>query len=44
MLPVSSLIAYFFDEFQALPQAENQLRFKGIPVEESLDIFIACGR
>ena len=37
MLPVSSLIAYFFDEFQALPQAENQLRFKGIPVEESLD-------
>lgn len=44
MLPVSSLIAYFFDEFQALPQAENQLRYKGIPVEESLDKWSRSGR
>jgi len=44
MLPVSSLIAYFFDEFQALPQAENQLKYKGIPVEESLDKWEHAGR
>ena len=44
MLPVSSLIAYFFDEFQALPQAENQLKYKGIPVEESLDKWARSGR
>lgn len=44
MLPVSSLIAYFFDEFQALPQAENQLKYKGIPVEESLDKWARAGR
>ena len=37
MLPVSSLIAYFYDEFQALPQAENQFRRYGTPVEDSLD-------
>lgn len=44
MLPVSSLIAYFFEEFQALPQAENQFRYKGIPVEESLDKWERAGR
>jgi len=44
MLPVSSLIAYFFDEFQALPQAENQFKYKGIPVEESLDKWARSGR
>ena len=44
MLPVSSLIAYFFDEFQALPQAENQFKYKGIPVEESLDKWSRAGR
>ena len=44
MLPVSSLIAYFFEEFQALPQAENQLRYKGIPVEENLDKWERAGR
>ena len=44
MLPVSSLIAYFFDEFQALPQAENQLKYKGIPGEESLDKWARSGR
>lgn len=44
MLPVSSLIAYFFEEFQALPQAENQFKYKGIPVEESLDKWERAGR
>ena len=44
MLPVSALIAYFFDEFQALSQAENQLRYKGIPIEESLDKWARSGR
>ena len=44
MLPVSSLIAYFFEEFQALPQAENQWRYKGTPVEESLDKWANAGR
>ena len=44
MLPVSSLIAYFFDEFQALPQAENQFKYKGTPVEESLDKWERAGR
>ena len=44
MLPVSSLIAYFFDEFQALSQAENQWRYKGIPVEENLDKWERAGR
>ena len=44
MLPVSSLIAYFYDEFQALPQAENQFKYKGIPVEESLDKWCKSGR
>ena len=44
MLPVSSLIAYFFEEFQALPQAENQWRYKGTPVEESLDKWAKSGR
>lgn len=44
MLPVSSLIAYFFEEFLALPQAENQWRYKGTPVEESLDKWAKAGR
>ena len=44
MLPVSSLIAYFFDEFQALPQAENQYRRYGTPVEESLDKWAKSGK
>ena len=44
MLPVSALIAYFFDEFQALSQAENQWRYKGTPVEESLDKWAKAGR
>ena len=44
MLPVSSLIAYFFEEFQALPQAENQLRRNGTPVEESLDKWAKSGK
>ncbi|WP_033147484.1 PD-(D/E)XK nuclease family protein [Prevotella sp. P6B1] len=44
MLPVSSLIAYFYDEFQPLSQAENQLRYKGIPVEECLDKWAKAGR
>ena len=44
MLPVSSLIAYFFEKFQALPQAENQWRYKGTPVEESLDKWAKAGR
>ena len=44
MLPVSSLIAYFFEAFQALPQAENQFKYKGIPVEESLDKWERAGR
>ena len=44
MLPVSSLIAYFFDEFQALSQAENQWRRYGTPVEDSLDKWDKAGR
>ena len=44
MLPVSSLIAYFFDEFKALPQAENQFRRYGTPVEESLDKWAKSGK
>ena len=44
MLSVSALISYFFDEFQALSQAENQWRYKGTPVEESLDKWAKAGR
>ncbi len=35
-LPVSSLIAYFFEDFDALSQAEKQWERYGIPIEESL--------
>jgi hypothetical protein len=44
LLPVSSLIACFFDEFDALAVAVNQWRYKGIPIEESLDLWEKSGR
>lgn len=44
LLPVSSLIAWFFNEFDALSVAENQWKYKGIPMEESLDCWEKSGR
>lgn len=37
MLSVSGLAAHFFERFNALQQAWQQLQRKGIPIEESLD-------
>lgn len=44
LLPVSSLIAWFFDEFDALEVAGNQWKYKGISIEESLDVWEKSGR
>ena len=44
LLPVSSLIAYFFDEFNALQMARQQCERYGTPVEESLDKWERAGR
>ena len=43
-LPVSSLIAYFFEEFNALAAAERKYARYHIPVEESLDQWDRIGR
>ena len=37
LLPVSSLVGYFFECFNPLAAAERQWQNKGIPVEEALD-------
>ena len=37
LLPVSSLVGYFFECFNPLAAAERQWQSKGIPVEEALD-------
>ena len=37
LLPVSSLVGYFFESFNPLAAAERQWQNKGIPVEEALD-------
>ncbi len=37
MLPVSSLVGYFFESFNALAAAERKCQNYSIPVEESLD-------
>ena len=44
LLPVSSLIAYFFDEFNALQMAFQQCERYMIPIEESLDKWERTGR
>ena len=44
LLPVSSLIAYFFDDFDTLAQARRIFATKGTPVEESLDRWDRIGR
>ena len=44
LLPVSSLIAYFFDEFNALQKAFQQCERYMIPIEESLDKWERTGR
>lgn len=44
LLPVSSLIAYFFDEFNALQMAIQQGERYGTSVEESLDKWERTGR
>lgn len=44
LLPVSSLIAYFFDEFNALQMALQQYERNKIPVEDSLDKWERTGR
>jgi hypothetical protein len=43
-LPVSSLIAYFFEEFNALAAAERKCARYHIPVEESLEQWDRIGR
>ena len=43
-LPVSSLIAYFFEEFDVLAAAERKFLRYHIPVEESLDQWDRIGR
>lgn len=43
-LPVSSLIAYFFEEFDAKKQAEMQWERYGIPIQESLDKWERIGK
>lgn len=44
LLPVSSLIGYFFDEFDALSQAEMRHERQGIPVAESLNQWSRIGK
>ena len=43
-LPVSTLIAYFFEGFDALKQAEMQWDRYGIPIEESLNKWDKIGK
>lgn len=44
LLPVSNLAGWFFDEFDALRTAENQWKYKGIDIEESLNGWDYCGK
>jgi len=44
LLPVSALIAYFFEKFDALRMAQMQQERNGIPVEELLDKWSRTGR
>ncbi len=44
LLPVSSLIAYFFEAFDALRMAEMQWQRYGVAVEASLDRWDRCRR
>ena len=44
LLPVSSLIAYFFEQFDAQAAAQRQLERYGIPIEESLKKWERAGR
>lgn len=44
LLPVSSLIAYFFEAFDALQTAEMQWQRYGVAVEASLDRWDCCRR
>jgi len=37
LLPVSSLVGYFFENFNALAAAERQWQNKGIPIEDTLE-------
>ena len=43
LLPVSSLVGYFFECFNPLAAAERQWQNKGIPVEDSLDLWDRIG-
>ena len=44
LLPVSSLIAYFFEHFDARAAAQRQWERYGVPVEESLKKWARIGR
>ena len=44
LLPVSSLVAYFFEPFDAQQQAQRQWERYRIPVEETLDKWAHIGR
>ena len=44
LLPVSSLIAYFFERFDAQAAAERQFQRYGVPVEQSLKKWERIGR
>jgi len=44
LLPVSSLIAYFFEQFDARAAAQRQFDRYGIPIEESLKKWERTGR
>ena len=44
LLPVSSLIAYFFEQFDAQSAAQRQFERYGIPVEESLKKWERIGK
>lgn len=44
LLPVSSLIAYFFEGFDALKQAEMQWERYGVPIEDSINKWDRIGR
>lgn len=44
LLPVSTLVSYFFEKFDALEQASIQERLYGIPIYESLDKWDRIGR
>ncbi len=44
LLPVSTLIAHFFEPFDAQRAARQQLASRGIPIQESLDKWERIGR